>query len=445
MEFEPGHVVGGRYRLVRPLATGGMGAIWVARHVELDIEVAIKFVLAEQAGDARALKRFRREARTAAGLSSEHVVRVLDFGVDDEKPYLAMELLEGEDLLEHLETHGRLSPERVAILLRQLSRGLEVAHDAGIVHRDLKPSNLFLARTGKSGADEVLKILDFGVARSQALQREADATDSVGVLLGSPPYMSPEQARAGSVDHRTDLWAVGAISFEMLTGHRLFAGGNLADTVAKICSDPIPRVSDHAAELGSCFDEFFRRALERDPGLRFQSASELCAAFEAAAGLPSASATKAPAPRGRDSETLSVRVEGSTFDPVQGGSQAVQSRSAPRLGWLVAGVTLAALGATLAVRQLTRVELQAEAPAAAPVPMPSMASHPAAATPPHQAPAGPPASAAASSATVEAARAAPRAKSGPAPRSAATAGSAAPATSAQPKVDPIFGLPTGSP
>ncbi len=441
MGFEADHVVGGRYRLVRPLATGGMGSIWVARHLELDIDVAIKFVTATEGGSERALKRFRREARIAAGLNSQHVVRVLDFGVDDTTPYLAMELLRGEDLLEHLETQGRLTPKRVALLLRQIGRGLEVAHDAGIVHRDLKPSNLFLARTGKNGADEVVKILDFGVARSETLQRDADATDSIGMLLGSPPYMSPEQARAGSVDHRADLWALGAITFEMLTGNRLFAGGNLADTVAKICSDPIPRAGDGAAELGSRFDDFFRRALERDPDLRFQSASELCSAFESAAGVASSATDEVPTARGRDTETLSVRTQGSTFDAVQGSSAATHGRAGVKLGWIVAAVAAAALIALLATRQLAPAEPETSAAASAsarvaspPAPKPRSPASPTVASP-----AAPEASSMPSATSTK-----PAARAAAAVRPTRPSNAPSATASSRPNVDPVFGLPTSS-
>lgn len=449
MGLEPGHVVGGRYRLVRPLATGGMGSIWVARHVELDVDVAVKFVTSDKGADERAQKRFRREARTAARLTSEHIVRVHDFGVDAETPYLVMELLRGEDLFEHLETHGRLPPARVATLLRQITRGLEVAHDAGVVHRDLKPSNLFIACTGKDGADEIVKILDFGVARERAVQPEADQTSSVGILLGSPPYMSPEQARAGAVDHRTDLWALGAIAFEMLTGQRLFAGGNLADTVAKICSDPIPRASSVEPGLGSRFDEFFRRALERDRDGRFQSASELCAAFETAAGLPSQTETpKAAAARGRDTETLSIRLEGATLEPVQGNAETASGRTRARLGWLAAGLGAAIVLATaVALRGLQPDE--PEPGAITPTPTAesvARATSTAAAQGATQAApaqkedrASPPTPAPARPSATQSTRPAPRRDTS---ASARIIPGPPPLASARPKVDPVFGLPS---
>ena len=339
MERRAGQIVGGRYRLERPLATGGMGAIWVARHVELDVDVALKFVAVPEGEEARARERFRHEARAAARLSSEHVVRVHDFGFDEGSPYLAMELLRGEDLLDHLEREAPIAPERAAELIRQVCKGLDVAHEAGIVHRDLKPSNLFLTRRG---TDETLKILDFGVAK-QHTPEKTGATTSVGVLLGSPPYMSPEQARARPVDHRTDLWALGAIAFEMLTGKRLFEGGSLTDTVAKICSDPIPRASEVRPELGSALDSFFERALERRPDRRFQSAAELTAAFDVAAGLAQENAPPAERAAGRDTETVSVRVDPRTLEPVQSERPPTITK-APRLA-----VGLVALGIVAAL------------------------------------------------------------------------------------------------
>ncbi len=308
MVRQAGDTVGGRYRLVRPLAEGGMGAVWVARHEALDVDVAIKFVSIEGA-DAAIEARFHQEARAAAKLVSEHVVRVHDFGIDGGSPYLAMELLHGEDLSDVLGRTGPLSPRRAAEVVQQICDGLEIAHEAGVVHRDVKPSNLFMARAGKR---EIVKILDFGIAKQQS-SREGGATTSVGTMVGSPPYMSPEQARARSVDHRSDLWSVGAVAFEMVTGRRIFAGDSLTDTVAKICSDPIPRASDSAPELGPAFDEFFIRAFQRDVDRRFQSATEFASAFAAAVdGVVPA----APRP-GRDVETISIRADAATLAAVE--------------------------------------------------------------------------------------------------------------------------------
>src|SRR6185503_490819 len=172
-----------------------------AHHLQLDTQVALKFIapLAE-GGDTR--PRFEREARAAAQLRSPHVVQILDHGVDGDQPYIAMELLEGEDLGERLRKENRISLQAAAIIFTQAAKALRRAHDAGIIHRDLKPSNVFLARFDE---DEVVKLLDFGVAKDLGVS--TGGFTQTGVIFGSPAYMSPEQARGARVlDHRSDLW-----------------------------------------------------------------------------------------------------------------------------------------------------------------------------------------------------------------------------------------------
>jgi eukaryotic-like serine/threonine-protein kinase len=278
--LQKGELVASRYALDRPLARGGMGSLWVARHVELDVEVAIKFSVMER-GPAHDL-RFRREARAAARLKSPHIVHVFDYGFDGGEPYIAMELLEGESLRELMEREGRLPLPRAAALVAEIAKGLGVAHEAGIVHRDLKPSNLFLSR---SGNEQMVKILDFGIAKASA-EAGGEASDSAqtlggdatraGAIVGSPAYMSPEQARGELVDARSDLWSLAVVTFRMLTGVEPFTGASAAETLDRISSAPLPRV---AAEL----EAFFERGLARVREERFQSAQELAGALAALA------------------------------------------------------------------------------------------------------------------------------------------------------------------
>ena len=277
----PGAIVAERYRLERPLASGGMGTIWVARHLQLDVDVAVKFMSEAVDGAPSGRARFEREAKSAARLRTPHVVRTYDYGVDDGTPFLAMELLEGESLEAKLRREAPLSLPVTAAIFRQIAKGLSEAHDLGIVHRDLKPANIFMAR---AASEEVVKILDFGIAKETRDLIVDDETKS-GVLLGSPHHMSPEQARGGRVDARSDLWSLGVVLFRMVTAEKPFAGTNVGDIIAKICADAIPRPSAFVPSLPASIDEFFNRALARNPAVRFQSVQEMSAMFDRAAGL----------------------------------------------------------------------------------------------------------------------------------------------------------------
>jgi serine/threonine-protein kinase len=289
-----GSTVAGKYRLERLIGRGGMGSVWAARHLQLDTLVAVKFIdSVSDVGDARV--RFEREARAAAQLRSPHVVQILDHGIDDdERPYIAMELLEGEDLGERLRRTPKLSLQATATIVTQAAKALRRAHDGGVIHRDLKPGNIFLARFDD---DEVVKLLDFGVAklRYNELAPGVQMTQT-GVIFGSPSYMSPEQARGNRViDHRTDLWSLAVIVFRCITGTKPFEAGSIGDLVIKLCIDPLPMPTRVAPELPAEMDRFFERAFARDPEQRFQSAAALALEFEAIVARSSATASAAAA------------------------------------------------------------------------------------------------------------------------------------------------------
>ncbi len=304
-------VIAGKYRLERELAVGGMGAVWVARHLQLDELVAVKFMSATlpEPSDARA--RFGREARAAARLRGPHVVQVLDHGVDADVPYIVMELLAGEHLGDRLKRERRLPLRTAASIAAQVGRALGRAHRAGIVHRDLKPANIFLARVDD---EEIVKLLDFGIAKTA--HDHGEEVTGTDVLMGSPLYMSPEQARGEKgVDHRADLWSLGAILFRAVTGVPAFDGASAVDVIVQICTVSAPVASQAAPGVHPSLDAFFLRALARDPGHRFASAREMTATFAALvdrieAEQPAA-ARRAPVARARpDSD---AEPEGETF------------------------------------------------------------------------------------------------------------------------------------
>ncbi|APR78295.1 Putative serine/threonine-protein kinase pknH [Minicystis rosea] len=291
---QPGVVIAGRYTLVRPLARGGMGSVWIAHHRDLEVDVTVKFMAPSLVASPDARLRFEREAKGAARIRSQHVVQVHDYGVEDETPYIVMELLKGESLWTRLAREGRLPLPVTARLLVQICKALRTAHEAGLVHRDLKPGNIFLALKDD---DEVVTVLDFGIAKTSGIGDATADTDS-GVLLGSVHYMSPEQIRnSRKVDLRSDLWAIGVILYRTLAGRLPFPGENVGDVLVRVCTDPWPAPSTICSDLPSRVDAFFERALARDPERRFQSAPEMAEAFSAMAleaDAPASSAAPAP-------------------------------------------------------------------------------------------------------------------------------------------------------
>ncbi len=267
-----------------------MGEVWRAWHVKLDIPVAVKRMSPALAVSDSARARFEREAKAAARLSSPHVVEVYDYGVEDDAPYIVMELLEGQDLAGRLETMGRLGVTETADVVEQIAKALDVAHGMGVVHRDLKPANVFLARKGQ---DEVVKVLDFGIAK---LHADTSAGTLPGTLIGSPGYMSPEQARGdANVDHRSDLWALAVLAFRCATGRTPFAAEDVTALLLAILSAEVPRASSLVDGLPRALDGFFERALRRVREERFQTARELARALREACGAsPVTGAAGAP-------------------------------------------------------------------------------------------------------------------------------------------------------
>ncbi len=280
MLLEANVVIAERFRLSRQLGQGGMGSVWLATHLALDIPCAVKFIEGEIAQLPEAQARFEREAKAAAQLRSPHVVQILDHGVWQGTPYIAMELLDGEDFGKRLQKIGRMPPADVIRIIGQTCRALTKAHSVGIVHRDLKPDNIYLVPDDDR---EIAKVLDFGIAKTST---GLDGSNTkTGAMLGTPYYMSPEQAQGTrAVDARSDLWSLAVIAFQALTGKLPFESEALGDLLVRIIVAPIPMPSEIVSDLPPQFDVWWAKASQRDPALRYQSARELADSLALAFG-----------------------------------------------------------------------------------------------------------------------------------------------------------------
>jgi serine/threonine protein kinase len=289
-----GVTIANRFRLMRQIGEGGMGSVWLATHLGLGIPCAIKFVEGEWRRQPEMVARFEREAKVEAQLRSPHVVHVLDHGVWNGTPYIAMEYLEGESLAARLDRDGRIDAATTHRIVAHVARALTRAHAIGIVHRDLKPENIFLV-PGDDG--EIAKVLDFGVAKWNT-DWVVNSVTKTGLLVGTPLYMSPEQARGTKeIDHRADLWALAVITYQCLTGELPFLSEGLGDLLAKIMFEPIPVPSSIVPSLPLSFDAWWAQASSREMDYRFQSAKDLADSLAAALDL-TGGATVAAAPPG---------------------------------------------------------------------------------------------------------------------------------------------------
>ncbi|HVE65032.1 MAG TPA: protein kinase [Thermoanaerobaculia bacterium] len=270
----PGFMVG-PYSVVDLLARGGMGDVYRATDVRLNRDVALKVLTQTKTGDPRRVGRFMHEARVTAALDHPNVVRVFDVGRFEDRAYLVAELLEGETLRARVE-RGPLPVAEVVRVALEIARGLAAAHAAGLVHRDLKPDNIFLTRSGTT------KILDFGIAKLAQDETVRDGFSTLtGVVLGTTGYLSPEQIRGARIDSRADLFALGAVLYEMITGRRAFAQPNVVETLHAILHDDPQEALDQREDLPQALADAVRRLLEKSPDARFQSSSELITALEA--------------------------------------------------------------------------------------------------------------------------------------------------------------------
>jgi serine/threonine-protein kinase len=272
-----GSVIANKYRVEQVLGEGAMGIVLAARHLELDELVAIKCIRAQMPWSPDVIARFAREAKASARLKSEHIAKVTDVGVSPPVgPYMVMEYLEGEDLAAVLKRRGPLSVLRVAEYVMQICEALAHAHAASITHRDVKPGNLFLTRHGDL---EVIKVLDFGISKTAQSGRLFGGEISVketSTLMGTPLYMSPEQIRSTrEVDHRSDLWSLGVVMFELLTGRPAFPAETVTQLCALVLEASPPPLAEHCRNAPPALAAIIERCLRKDPAERYQSSAEL--------------------------------------------------------------------------------------------------------------------------------------------------------------------------
>ena len=269
-----GKVLDGKYRLVRLIGKGGMGSVYEAEHTVIDRRVAVKLLNPEYADEGDIVERFVREAKAASAIGHPNIIDIQDVGEDDGKTYIVMELLEGTSLSALVKSLGRLEPSHAVAIARQVADGLQAAHEKGIVHRDLKADNVFIARDARLG--EQVRILDFGISKVM----ETDGTDltQTGAVMGTPHYMAPEQVRGEKdVDERIDVWALGVMLYEMLTGMYPFPGTRTPEVLVKILTEPM---ADLEPDLPDDLVEVVERALEKDRDARYASVAEMSKALQ---------------------------------------------------------------------------------------------------------------------------------------------------------------------
>ena len=287
----------GSYEIVAPLGAGGMGEVYRARDSKLKREVAVKVLPRSLAADPDALTRFEREALAVAALSHPNILAIHDFGTQEGTAYAVTELLEGETLRGKLDT-GPIAQRQAIDYALQAAKGLSAAHEKGIVHRDLKPENLFVSKDGH------LKILDFGLAKKVEAVTPEDQTSGAtgsghtepGTVMGTMGYMSPEQVRGLPVDHRSDLFSLGTILYEMLSGKRAFKRDTASDTIAAILKEEPPELTQSGRNVSPALDHIVKHCLEKDRGRRFQSAQDIAFALSEASSPTTASGVQFVAP-----------------------------------------------------------------------------------------------------------------------------------------------------
>jgi serine/threonine protein kinase len=346
-----------RYRLIKKLGEGGMGAVYLAEHVTIKKRCAIKVLNPEYAHKADLVERFLQEARAASMIAHENVVEITDFGAaPNGSVFFVMEMLVGEDLADTIKREAPMPWSRVAPMALQICRALGAAHAKGVIHRDMKPENCF--RIERSGNPDFIKVLDFGIAKvtSEDPNETAGRLTSTGMIFGTPTYMSPEQAQGQRVDHRSDIYALGVILYELLTGKVPFSADNFMGILTKHMFDQPVAPSEVAPQAGISpeVEALVLKALQKDRGFRFQSMQELAQAIldvgtgaEPVTVVPETRAR--PISEGRPTAFLSRNVTGPGLHASQEVTLHEPPRAAPRRGLMTALlVGLAVLGGGVA-------------------------------------------------------------------------------------------------
>ena len=328
-----GTVLAERYRLVKRVGEGAMGWVFLAEHVDIQKKFAVKVLRPSLCRITEAVSRFKREARAASAIGSQHIVDVTDFGTTDTgAAFFVMENLDGEDLASTLAREKKLPWERVRKIVLQLCDALQAAHDAGIFHRDVKPANFYRVKRGDN--EDFVKVLDFGIARL------ANPNDSIvtqtGVVMGTPDFMAPEQAQGRHVDHRADIYSLGATAYALLTGRPPFVGKNEYDVIYKqLNEEPKPPI-DLAKDLPKWGNDVLLKAMRKNPDERYQSMRELAEALAEPPEIDAADSGRASASGSASGTTRNDSIS-ATSVPVH----KREAKGVPNYVWLLAFVGLA--------------------------------------------------------------------------------------------------------